>query len=90
MKKWESFTDFKSRFLDKAIKGLVSESEWFFYMWSKITPELQAIARPAKLSWKGKHQKMIRHLTSIDSDRRRETVSSSSSKSSFRKTVSAT
>ena len=66
----ESFPDFKARFLDTAIKGSVSKSEWFYYMWNKITPELKSIATPVKLGWENKFSRMVTHLTSIDADNR--------------------
>jgi hypothetical protein len=34
----ETFPEFKARFQSAAIIGQVTESEWFRYMWNKLTP----------------------------------------------------
>ncbi|ELR05193.1 hypothetical protein GMDG_07234 [Pseudogymnoascus destructans 20631-21] len=35
----KTFPEFKARFQSAAITGQVSESEWFRYMWNKLTPQ---------------------------------------------------
>ncbi|ELR09661.1 hypothetical protein GMDG_08700 [Pseudogymnoascus destructans 20631-21] len=38
----ETFPEFKARFQSAAITGQVSESEWFQYMWNKLTPQFRS------------------------------------------------
>jgi Zinc knuckle len=67
----ETFADFQARFLSKAIRGNVAESEWFFYLWQKLTPQLRAMTTSWKSQWHGNYQVMVTHLLSIDTERRR-------------------
>jgi hypothetical protein len=67
----ESFTEFKARFLSKAIRGKVYKSEWPFYLWNKITPFLRNATLSVKMQWDNDFQKMITHLTSVDIERQR-------------------
>ena len=68
---YETFAQFRARFQSSAIQGKVASSEWFFYMWKKITPCLQDESRSVKLSWKNSYAAMATHLVSIDADLRR-------------------
>ncbi|KAL6170079.1 hypothetical protein ACJQWK_03072 [Exserohilum turcicum] len=47
MKDRELFPEFKARFISLAIKGHVSELEWPFYLWQKISPALRVPNMPA-------------------------------------------
>ena len=75
MEKGETFPAFKARFLSTAIKGHVSESEWFFYLWEKITPNLRVPNLGFKLNWNNDFAQMVRHLTAFDMERRNAPVS---------------
>ena len=79
----ETFPEFKARFLTLAIEGEVSETEWFFYLWNKLTPGLRSATVGFKLHWDNDYQKMVRHLTSIDMERRRNYQLQAPSSSSF-------
>lgn len=70
MNERESFTDFKARFISLAIQGNVTNSEWFFYCWEKLTPQLRNASAPIKILWEGDFNKMTSHLTSLDKERR--------------------
>jgi hypothetical protein len=67
----ETFSEFQARFLSKAIKGNVAKSEWFFYMWNKLTPQLRNATVAWKSQWHNSYQVMVEHLMSIDNERRR-------------------
>src|SRR5271156_1411746 len=69
-KGFETFPAFKARFISLATLGGVSESEWPYFLWDKLTPRLREAAIPAKTSWQGSFTKMTSHLTSIDYERR--------------------
>jgi hypothetical protein len=71
METTESFTEFKARFLSKAIRGKVYKSEWPFYLWNKITPFLRNATLSVKMQWDNDFQKMTTHLTSVDIERQR-------------------
>jgi hypothetical protein len=66
----ETFPEFKARFLSLAIQGKVSESEWFFYLWEKISDRLRYAAGPVKILWNNSFPMAIQHLTSLDRERR--------------------
>jgi hypothetical protein len=70
MTKGETFLAFKARFISAAIKGNVARSEWFFYLWSKITPNLRGPNLGFKHLWNNSFDKMVAHLTSYDMERR--------------------
>jgi hypothetical protein len=65
---YESFAAFKARFLDKAINGSVPESEWFQYMWNKITTRLQDSTLSVKNTWNRSFDAMVTTLISIDTE----------------------
>jgi hypothetical protein len=65
---YESFAAFKARFLDKAINGHVPESEWFQYMWNKITLRLQDNTLSVKNTWNRSFDAMVTTLISIDTE----------------------
>ncbi|ELR10637.1 hypothetical protein GMDG_04904 [Pseudogymnoascus destructans 20631-21] len=67
----ETFPEFKARFQSAAITGQVSESEWFRYMWNKLTPQFCSRVAIIKNQWKGEYQTMVRELTAFDQERRR-------------------
>jgi hypothetical protein len=67
----ETFTEFKARFQNAAIQGQVTRSEWFRFMWNKLTPQLRSASAMQKLQWNGEYHTMIRQLTAFDSERRR-------------------
>jgi hypothetical protein len=75
----ETFSEFQSRFLSLAIRGNVAESEWFFYLWQKLTPQLRATTTSWKSQWNGNYHTMVTHLLSIDTERRRNSELSGSS-----------
>jgi hypothetical protein len=67
----ETFPEFKARFQSSAIKGQVSESEWFSYMWNKLTPAMRSGSAILKKQWKGDYYLMVEDLTFYDAERRR-------------------
>jgi hypothetical protein len=67
----ETFLEFKARFQSAAITGQVAESEWFRYMWNKLTPQFRSRIAVAKSQWKGNYQNMVRELTAYDLEWRR-------------------
>jgi hypothetical protein len=67
----ETFPQFKARFQSTAIQGNVARSEWFYYMWNKISPSLRSATAAVKLTWNGDYSTMVRHLTALDMERRR-------------------
>ncbi|ELR09090.1 hypothetical protein GMDG_03674 [Pseudogymnoascus destructans 20631-21] len=66
----EIFPEFKARFQSAAITGQVSESEWFRYMWNKLTPQFRSHVTIIKNQWNGEYQTMIQELTAFDQERR--------------------
>jgi hypothetical protein len=90
---YESFVNFKARFLERAINGAVAESEWFHYMWNKITPQLRDKTIVAKHSWKNSFSTMCIELLALDSElirmynsrKKRETSEPESSTNRYRK-----
>ncbi|OAF58052.1 hypothetical protein VC83_05424 [Pseudogymnoascus destructans] len=56
----ETFPEFKARFQSAAIIGQVSESEWFQYMWNKLTPQFRSCVAIIKNQWNGDYQTMQR------------------------------
>ncbi|ELR07999.1 hypothetical protein GMDG_08584 [Pseudogymnoascus destructans 20631-21] len=54
----ETFPEFKARFQSAAITGQVSESEWFQYMWNKLTPQFRSRVAIIKNQWNGDYQTM--------------------------------
>ena len=70
----EPFSDFKARFISLAIQGKVAESEWFFYLWEKITERLRYAAGPVKIMWNSNFTTAVQHLTSICRERRANTT----------------
>ncbi len=65
MEKNETFPAFKARFLSAAIKGQVPRSEWFHYLWSKITPALRTPNLGFKRQWNDSFELMVEHLTAF-------------------------
>lgn len=70
MDKNETFPVFKARFLSAAIKGQVPRSEWFHYLWMKVTPALRSPNLGFKRQWNDSFELMIEHLTAFDMERR--------------------
>ena len=70
MDKAETFPAFKSRFLSAAIKGQVPQSEWFHYLWTKLTPGLRIPNLGFKQQWHNSFPRMVEHLTAYDMERR--------------------
>ncbi|ELR05500.1 hypothetical protein GMDG_07422 [Pseudogymnoascus destructans 20631-21] len=66
----ETFPEFKACFQSAAITGQVSESEWFQYMWNKLTPQFRSRVVIIKNQWNGEYQTMVRELTAFDQERR--------------------
>ncbi|ELR09075.1 hypothetical protein GMDG_08670, partial [Pseudogymnoascus destructans 20631-21] len=66
----ETFPEFKAHFQSAAITGQVSESEWFQYMWNKLTPQFRSRVAIIKNQWKGESQTMVREITAFDQERR--------------------
>lgn len=67
----ETFPEFKARFQSAAITGQVTESEWFRYMWNKLTPQFRSRVAIIKNQWRGDYHTMVRDLTAFDQERRR-------------------
>ncbi|ELR08834.1 hypothetical protein GMDG_03508 [Pseudogymnoascus destructans 20631-21] len=65
-----SETFLEARFQSAAITGQVSESEWFQYMWNKLTPQFRSRIAIIKNQWNGDYQTMVRELTAFDKERR--------------------
>ena len=65
---YESFASFKARFLDRAVYGGVSESEWFQYMWNKITPLLRDKTMAIKFTWHESFSAMCTTLLALDQE----------------------
>ncbi|OBT59928.1 hypothetical protein VE03_10718, partial [Pseudogymnoascus sp. 23342-1-I1] len=59
----ETFSEFKARFQSAAITGHVTESEWFRYMWNKLTPHFRSRMAVVKSQWEANYQHMVRELT---------------------------
>ncbi|ELR03875.1 hypothetical protein GMDG_06415 [Pseudogymnoascus destructans 20631-21] len=57
----ETFPEFKARFQSAAITGQASESEWFQYMWNKLTPQFRSRVAIIKNQWNGEYQTMDVH-----------------------------
>ena len=70
----ETFPEFKARFQSAAITGQVAESEWFRYMWNKLTPKFRSRVAVMKSQWKGNYHPMVRDLTAFDQERLRSRV----------------
>lgn len=70
MDKNESFPTFKSRFLSAAVRGQVPRSEWFHYLWSKITPAMRVPNLGFKHLWHDSFEQMVEHLTAFDMERK--------------------
>lgn len=69
MDKNETFSTFKARFLSAAIKGQVPQSEWFHYLWVKLTPALRMPNLGFKRQWNDKFELMVEHLTAFDNEK---------------------
>ncbi|ELR10145.1 hypothetical protein GMDG_08725 [Pseudogymnoascus destructans 20631-21] len=54
----ETFPTFKARFQSAAITGQVAESEWFQYMWNKLTPQFHSHVAVIKNQWKEDYHTM--------------------------------
>jgi hypothetical protein len=67
----ETFPEFKARFQNAAIMGRVHESEWFRYMWNKLTPSLRTASAISKINWDNRYPVMVQALTAFDAERRR-------------------
>ena len=83
----ETFPEFKARFQSAAIKGNVSKSEWFFYMWEKLYHPLQIETRGLKMNWNGSYDAMVKHLTFIEMERQRSFGKSASRSQTDKKTT---
>lgn len=70
MERNETFPAFKSRFLSSAVKGQVPQSEWFHYLWTKLTPALRVPNLGFKQQWANSFPRMVEHLTAYDMERR--------------------
>ena len=70
MGKEETFALFKARFLSAAVRGQVPKSEWFHYLWTKITPSLRVPNLGFKHQWKNSFEQMVEHLTAYDMERK--------------------
>jgi len=68
MREDETFALFKARFLSAAVKGEVPRSEWFHYLWSKITPSLRIPNLGFKHLWDNSFNQMVEHLTAYDTE----------------------
>ncbi|ELR04494.1 hypothetical protein GMDG_06796 [Pseudogymnoascus destructans 20631-21] len=64
----ETFPEFMARFQSAAITGQVSESEWFWYMWNKLTPQFRSRVAIIKNQWNGDYQTMVQELTAFDQE----------------------
>lgn len=78
MKDRETFTEFKARFINLGIKGVVAKSEWPFYLWEKITPALRVPNIGFKRQFKDSFEEMCLHLTAFDMERRNTPIGSQS------------
>jgi hypothetical protein len=67
----ETFAEFTARFRSMAVLGKVSEADWFYYLWDKITPQLREASTSSKHLWNHSFHQMVVSLTSIDLERRR-------------------
>jgi hypothetical protein len=67
----ETFAEFKGRFTSMAILGEIPQSELFYYMWEKITPQLRSAAAVSKRSWNRNLSEMTADLLALDKERRR-------------------
>lgn len=70
MKDREPFSEFKARFISLAIKGHVSEPEWPFYLWQKISPALRVPNMAVKRFFDSSFDEMCKHLTAFELERR--------------------
>lgn len=66
----ETFPAFKARFLSSAVKGQVPRSEWFHYLWSKVTPAIRVPNLGFRHLWDNSFERMVEHLTAFDMERR--------------------
>jgi hypothetical protein len=66
----ESFVQFRARFQNLAVHGEVPDSELFYSLWEKITPQLRNSATPLKRGWNMNLNTMIEDLISLDKERR--------------------
>jgi hypothetical protein len=80
----EPFLEFKASFISLAIQGKVAESEWFFYLWEKITERLRYSAGPVKILWNNEFPKAVQHLTSICRERRTNSLRVSTKSNTIR------
>lgn len=62
----ETFPEFKARFQSAAITGQVLQSEWFRYMWNKLTLQFRSRVAVIKNQWNGDYHVMVRELTAFD------------------------
>lgn len=76
MSKDETFALFKARFLSAAVRGQVPKSEWFHYLWTKITPSLRVPNLGFKHQWKNSFEQMVEHLTAYDMERKNHPIPS--------------
>lgn len=65
----DAFVLFKARFLSAAVRGQVPRSEWFHYLWTKITPGLRVPNLGFKRLWDNSFEQMVEHLTAYDMER---------------------
>ena len=68
---YESFAEFRGRFTSMAVLGAIPDSELFYYMWEKITPQLRASAAVQKRSWNHSLSAMTADLLALDKEKRR-------------------
>ena len=90
MNSTETFPTFKARFLSAAIKGKVARTEWYFYLWQKITPQLRMPNLSSKRWWNNSFDEMVAHLTAYDMERRNGPEPSQPSHSSSRQVTKTT
>jgi len=67
----ETFPEFQARFLNTAIQGGVPKSDWYFFMWNKLTPSLRSATAAIKYNWQGSYHTMVTQLVAFDAERRR-------------------
>lgn len=70
MKDTETFPEFKASFISLAIDAQVAKTEWFHYLWNKITDTLRIASYTSKRSWNNDFSQMVEHLTEIDYERK--------------------
>jgi hypothetical protein len=67
----ETFTEFIARFRSKAVLGKVSQGDWTYQLWAKITDRLRNSTSSVKNTWNNDFNTMVVSLTSTDLENRR-------------------